>query len=73
MERKTVCGYQLPSKFIVANPTARNDNVSDLDIEHFCAGVVHPTTGKTITQYRKLANDPATRDVWQTAFGKEFG
>ena len=45
----------------------------DADIEHFCAPVVHPTTGETITQYRKLANDPATRDVWSTAFGKEFG
>jgi len=34
---------------------------------------VHPITGETITQYRKLARDPVTRDVWTTAFGKEFG
>ena len=62
-----------PDAFITANPTGRNQNVYDADIEHFCAPVVHPTTGETITQYRKLANDPATRDVWSTAFGKEFG
>ena len=63
----------LPDTFIVANPTARNTNVNDLDIEHFCAGVVHPTTGETITQYRKLARDPLMRDLWTTALGKEFG
>ena len=39
----------LADKFIVGNPTARNENVNDLDIEHFCAGVVHLTTGETIT------------------------
>ena len=44
------------------------------DLEHFAgAGVVHPTTGVTITKYRTLANDPATRDIWTTAFGKELG
>jgi len=32
----------LPDTFIVADPTAQNTNVNDLDIEHFCAGVVHP-------------------------------
>ena len=45
-----------------------------LDYEHFAgAGVVHPTTGVTITKYRTLARDPATRDIWTTAFGKELG
>ena len=44
------------------------------DLEHFAgAGVVHPTTGVTITKYRTLATDPATRDIWTTAFGKELG
>jgi hypothetical protein len=44
-----------------------------IDIEHFCAPVVHPITGETIHTYPKLAKDPATREVWTTAFGKEFG
>ncbi len=28
--------------------------------------------GKTISSYKTLMNDPATAEVWQTAFGKEF-
>jgi len=44
------------------------------DYEHFCgAGVVHPTTGETITKYRTLAMDPETKEIWTTAFGKELG
>jgi hypothetical protein len=35
--------------------------------------MVHPTTGKTITSYKRLMHDPPTADVWQTAFGKDFG
>ena len=35
--------------------------------------MVHPMTGKTILSYKKLMNDPATAEVWQTAFGKDFG
>jgi hypothetical protein len=35
--------------------------------------MVHPITGETIVSYKKLMNDPATAEVWQTAFGKDFG
>ena len=37
--------------------------------------MVHPITGKTISSYKKLSKDPAivTAEVWQTAFGKDFG
>jgi hypothetical protein len=35
--------------------------------------MVHPLTGKTISSYKKLLNDPATTEVWQTAFRKDFG
>ena len=45
----------------------------DADIDHMCAGVVHPTTGETITSYKKLIACPLLRAVWTTAFGKEFG
>ena len=44
-----------------------------MDIEHFCAPVIHPITGKTITKCQKLVKDPVTRDIWSTAFGKYFG
>ena len=37
--------------------------------------MVHPKTGETITQYKKLARDPdpEVRETWQTGFGKEIG
>ncbi len=41
--------------------------------EHFTSPRVHPIMGKTVSSYKKLMNDPATAEVWQTAFGKEFG
>ena len=63
-----------PRTFITASTgNSHGDNNYDVDVEHFCAPVVHPITGETITQYRKLKDDPATKDVWNTAFGKEFG
>jgi hypothetical protein len=44
-----------------------------LMFEHFTSPMAHPITGKTISSYKKLMNDPATAEVWQTAFGKDFG
>ncbi len=35
--------------------------------------MVHLTTGKMITSYKKLMNDHETAEVWQTRFGKDFG
>jgi hypothetical protein len=35
--------------------------------------MVHPVTGKTISSYKKLMNNPATAEVWQTAFSQDFG
>jgi hypothetical protein len=35
--------------------------------------MVHPTTGETITSYKLLMHDLAMAEVWQTAFGKDFG
>ena len=35
-------------------------------LEHLCAPVIHPITDKSITNYNKLAKDPATRKVWKT-------
>ena len=46
---------------------------ADINIEHYCAPVMHPVTGETITQYKKLKNDPLLKDIWETGLGKEFG
>ena len=43
------------------------------NIEHFCAPVIHPSTGKMITKYAELAKDPEMMEIWTTDFGKEWG
>ena len=67
----------VPRDLLIGNVTERSDklNAYNVDIEHFCAAVVHPDTGETITQYKKLANDNNTevKETWMTAFGKEVG
>ena len=45
----------------------------DTDIEYLCAQIVHIDTGKTIMNYKKLANDPVVGGIWTKALGKEFG
>ena len=40
---------------------------------HFASPMVPPTTGETITSYKRLMNDPETTELWQTAYGKDFG
>ena len=68
-----------PEDFITANPnqlptqSEEATNTMDVDIEHFCAGVVHSVTGETITSYKKLIKDALYCYTWETAFGKEFG
>jgi hypothetical protein len=41
--------------------------------EQLATPMVHLTTGKTISSYKKLMHDPATAEILQTAFGKDFG
>jgi hypothetical protein len=44
-----------------------------INYEHYANPMVHPVMGRTISSYKKLMHDPATAEVWQTAFGKDFG
>ncbi len=41
--------------------------------EHSACPMVHPVTRETISSYKRLMNDPAMAEMWQTAFGKDFG
>ena len=50
-------------------PMEFNDTVQNF--AHFASPMVHPTTGETISSYKRLMNE--TAKVWQTAFGKDFG
>jgi hypothetical protein len=43
------------------------------NLEHYAHAMEHPITGKHITSYQKLMQDPATLDVWMHALGKDFG
>jgi len=52
-------------------PIAYKNNVPNF--VHFASPMVHPTTGETISSYKRLMNDPETAEIWQTAFGKDFG
>ena len=56
-------------------PTSMETESKDIhfNVEHFCALVIHPTTGKLITKYTELAKDEEMRELWTTAFGKEWG
>ncbi len=45
----------------------------DANLEHLAMPMTHPITGETITSYKKLMHNPATMEIWQTAFGKDFG
>jgi hypothetical protein len=40
---------------------------------HYASLMVHPTTGETITSYKRLMNNPKTAKIWQTASSKDFG
>jgi hypothetical protein len=44
-----------------------------IKVEHFASPMVHPIPGKMISSCKKLMHDPETAEVWQTAFGKDFG
>jgi hypothetical protein len=44
-----------------------------LNLEQVAMPIFHPTTGEAISRYKKLIHDPATSEIWQMAFGKDFG
>jgi hypothetical protein len=41
--------------------------------EHYASLMVYPVMGETISSSKRLMNDPVTAQIWQTAFGKDFG
>ena len=53
---------------VIEIPTQTNTT----PLEHLYAPVIHPITGEYITNYKKLVKERATREVWTTAFGKEW-
>jgi hypothetical protein len=43
-----------------------------LNLEQVVMPMVHPIIGETISSYKKLIHDPATSEIWQPVFGKDF-
>ena len=43
-----------------------------IDIKEFCCEVVNPITNETITQYKKLQQDPTLKNIWIPAMSKEI-
>jgi len=69
-----VASNVISSRDISLTPTHMETNDhAHFNIEHFCAPVIHPPTGKLISKYAEIANNPEIAKVWPTAFGKEFG
>jgi hypothetical protein len=44
-----------------------------LDLEQVATPMVYPTTGETISSYKKMMHNPATSEIWRMAFGTDFG
>jgi hypothetical protein len=50
-----------------------NGTTSTFDFQQVATPMVHPTTGEMISSYKQLMHNPDTAEIWQTAFGKDFG
>jgi hypothetical protein len=63
----------LPAAFFPSHLTMPEVGDNIPNYAHYASPMVHPTTGETITSYKRLMNNPETAKIWQTAFGKDFG
>ncbi len=55
---------------VLAGPAPTSPHIN---FEHSANPMVHLFMEKNISIYCKLMNNPATAEVWQTAFGRDFG
>jgi hypothetical protein len=58
---------------VIYTPDKLKPKHQGLNLEQVAMPMVHPTTGETISSYKKLMHDPATSEIWQTVFGKDLG
>jgi hypothetical protein len=69
----TECVWSKSPDIFTPSKLQSKSNPSCLDLEQVAMPMVHPTTGKIISSYKRLMNDPATAKTWLMAFGKDFG
>ena len=63
-----------PEHFLPQSMRRNADKINtSIEMEHLCAPVVHPVSRETISEYQTLAKDPVTKEIWTTAWGKEWG
>jgi hypothetical protein len=73
---KFILTQQAINVFTICEQAAFSTNFTPripIHFEHYANSMVHPVTGRTILSYKKLMHDPATAEIWQTAFGKDCG
>jgi hypothetical protein len=68
MEQATADAIFTPRRLQQVTPVPCTPNM-----KHYANPIVHPQTGQTISSYKKAIQDPRLKEVWQRAFGKEFG
>jgi hypothetical protein len=69
----TKCVWAQSSDIFTLDKLRPATSPSCLNFKQLAMPMVHPTSGETISSYKKLMHDPATTGTWQTAFGKDFG
>jgi hypothetical protein len=69
----TKCTWAKAPDIFTPNKLCPTSAPSCLDFAQVTMPMVHPTTGETISRYKRLIHNPATAETWQMAFGKEFG
>jgi len=72
-ERIALLSPRLYSNMALHRITTEELHTDPHTFQPLCFAVIHPTTGESITKYKRLQNDPLLRDTWARAFGKEFG
>jgi len=55
------------------NGVHQHSNTMQMNMNHYANPMVHPVTGNIVSSYKKAMHDADIGNLWQTAFGKEFG
>jgi hypothetical protein len=69
----TECVWSKSPDIFMPSKLQSKSTPSCQDFEQVAMPMVHPTTGETISSYKRLMYDPTTAKTRLTAFGKDFG
>ena len=63
-----------PKEWVPRNLQAQRHNpTEEPNLQDFCGGVTHPTTGETITHCKMLLKIPELKETWERAMCTELG